>query len=424
MPADLFATAAAAARVAAPAPPMPRASAPAPPSGAPAPADALAAHPAAAQAQAPPSLAAVRAALKADVAAGASARRLAPASPPSERKEAKVLGRAFPIGEEDTAARALMRLGDGVPLPFRGDGAPTVRALVGEYRQRLQAQDAASVALLVAGLALTSLVSLAVVYQAAEDPSPVLFYNDPKYAHTVQPRNVCSSADADAFLQAFNSPPQIARLRVVGRACDEDSRGSSSGARVCCGARWWWLRSLGACASRHRDDHASQQPGNVAFDVSLDLTPFVAGDGRLASEADAQALERHLHARNPLEVIVLRKQVVWQNWEDVATNAKQALRGLGFLGTVDVRLEGHEEVVVFRNHPWQNFVRSPAAQVLVVLTLVGALVWVPYLWARQRTVRVESRFWVNVDPERYWEHLGPGLHPAHGYRPEGQAPGG
>jgi len=355
----------------------------------------------------------------ASMAARATAkRRLVLAAPPSERDERGVFSRSSPLGA-GTAARALMRLGDRVALPFGGGDSSMAPASVDDYRQRLEAQDVAVVVLLLAAFALTLLVSFGVAHWAARDPSPVVFYSDTKYARAVPSRVVCTSADADAFLRAFNTQPQTARLRIIGRAGGEEEVGGFfCCGRLCCWVQRW-LRWLSDFASRQRARQMPlQPPDDVAFDLSLDLTPFVAADGRLASDADAHLLHQHLSAQNPLEIIVLRKQVVWPNWEDVATNAKQTLRGLGFAGTVDVRLEGHEEIVVFRNNPWQNFVRSPASQALVLLSLVGAVVWIPYLWVRQRTVRVESHFSVNVDMKRYWDLLS--LHPTNGYQFEGQ----
>mmetsp|Transcript_46875 Transcript_46875/g.108386 ORF Transcript_46875/g.108386 Transcript_46875/m.108386 type:complete len:245 (-) Transcript_46875:147-881(-) len=236
---------------------------------------------------------------------------------------------------------------------------------------------------------ITVLVSCLSVYRFADDPSPVYFYSDPK---NCRQRLICTSLDAESFLQVFNAQPQTARLRILGRR---------------------------SCTRSSRHLLLFQDP--VLFDVALDLTPFLAGEGRLRSEGDAAVLEKHLTACNPLEVLILGKHVEWASWEDVATNIRQHLRTLGFLGEVEVRLEAREELLVYRNHPWQNFVRSRLTHCLVLLSLVGGFVWVPYLWIRMKTVRVESRFEINLDLERYWELLAAGLHASEGFQSQGLA---
>merc|ERR1712113_272666 len=185
----------------------------------------------------------------------------------------------------------------------------------------------------------------------ADDPSPVLFYSDPKFSHTVQQRLICSSADVEAFLRTFNTQPQCARLRIIGRSSPVvDLRGLIRGLRFR-ELAWHARQRFSSIITMRRPRRDARLPSwdAIMFDVSLDLTPFVTGDGRLASELDAARLEQHLCARNPLEVLLLRKQVEWPCWEDIATNVRQRLRALGFPGEVEVRLEAREEVLVYRN---------------------------------------------------------------------------
>jgi len=313
---------------------------------------------------------------------------------------------AFPIGGE-TAEEELVHLGDGVgSMPY--ERSPTQsRALNHEFRRRLEIQDFATIVLLISTFALTLLISSSIVYQMADDPSPVLFYSDPKFSYTMQQRLVCNSSEVEAFLRTFNTQPQCARLRIIGRSGPStDFQGLIRGLRLR-ELAWHARQRLGSLLMMRRPRRDARLPSwnAIMFDVSLDLTPFVTGDGRLASEFDGTQLEQHLCAQNPLEVLILSKQVEWPCWEDVATNVRQRLRALGFPGEVEVRLEAREEVLIYRNLVWQNFVRSRITQALVLISIVGSIFWIPYLWFRMRTVRIESRFRISLDLGRYWEHF-------------------
>ncbi|CAK0840132.1 unnamed protein product [Prorocentrum cordatum] len=239
-----------------------------------------------------------------------------------------------------------------------------------------------------------------------QDPSPARFYSDPKMH---QQRLVCERASLEGFLQAFNTQPMNARLRIVGRLPGEESLLGSFLQSLQIWCRSWVLPERSPLPSR-----LSWDP--VLFDVSLDLTPFISGEGRLASQADVVALEQHLVAPNPLEVVVLRKRVEWQSWQDVATNIRQRFRALGFPGEVEVQFQAEEELVVFRNDPWQNFVRSRVTQAVVVMSVVGILVWMPYVWLRSRRVKVDLRYRVSLDLQRYWEMLSEGLSASEGFQ--------
>eukprot|EP00418_Pyrodinium_bahamense_P067987 CAMPEP_0179098428 /NCGR_PEP_ID=MMETSP0796-20121207/45359_1 /TAXON_ID=73915 /ORGANISM="Pyrodinium bahamense, Strain pbaha01" /LENGTH=508 /DNA_ID=CAMNT_0020796207 /DNA_START=1 /DNA_END=1527 /DNA_ORIENTATION=+ len=322
--------------------------------------------------------------------------------------------------DSDLNSNAL-RIADGVGT-MTYDSAPTDnRRLNSELRKRLVVQDCAAIVVLAVAFALSVLVSCLNVYHFSDDPSPVLYYSDPK---NFRQRLVCASASRQAFLQAFNTQPQAARLRIIGKSGGsgglmQDLRlgGFTDIARV-------HIRELLArtmLRARRSETLASlgRHGDTLLFDVALDLTPFITGEGRLSSEADAATLEEHFHTKNPLEVLVLTKRVEWDSWEDMATNIRQHLRTLGFPGAVEVRLEAREELLVYSNNRWQNFVRSRITHALVVLSIVGGIFWVPYLWLRTRTVRIESRFKICLDMERYWELLAEGLHASEGFQGRG-----
>jgi hypothetical protein len=307
----------------------------------------------------------------------------------------------------------VMKLGEGVGS-MTYDRVPTdSRKLNHELRRRLEIQDYATIAILVIAFLSTVLVSCLSIYQVAEDPSPVSFYSDPKF---FRGRLLCASADADSFLQAFNTQPQVARLRIVGRSTEHPPlSGLLRSYRYQEFFEQLRIRVYAVfCPTRNLLRRPPWDP--VVFDVSLDLTPFITGNGQLRSEADALKLAQHLSSSNTLELLVLRKTVAWDSWEDVATNVRQRFRSLGFEGEVDVQFQALEEVVVYRNHPWQNFVRSRITQAIVVLSVIGAFFWIPYLCIRMRRVKVETRFRMNLDLNRYWEILSEGLSATEGFR--------
>jgi len=307
----------------------------------------------------------------------------------------------------------VLRLGEGVgSLAY--DRSPTSsRTLNKELRRRLELQDCATIALLVAVFAVTIFVSCYGIYQVAEDPSPVLFYSDPRY---FQRRLTCPSADVEAFMRAFNGQPQNARLRIIGKRSNEESLGnliyqgrfSDAHQQLRHRARDFMAYS-GFIRARQRPWDA------VVFDVSLDLTPFISGEGRLTTADDVITLQKYLGTPDAMEVVLLQKKVEWPSWEDVATNIRQRLRTLGFTGEVEVLFEAKEEVLIYRNHPWQNFIRSRITQALVLISVVGGFVWLPYLWWRTKKIKVSATFQISLDLQRYWELFSDGLHPIEGF---------
>lgn len=311
----------------------------------------------------------------------------------------------------------LLRLVEGVGAMTYDLPPSNSRRINRTLRERLVAQDIATLAVLLGAFILTLAASLMSIYQVSPDPSPVLFYCDPK---DFRQRLICSSAEPEAFLQAFNTQPQTARLRLIGRRSEGTEESQTSNR---------WRRFQHACETAQRfvqqnviGSRRGQlpeiPPDAVLFDVCLDLTPFIASDGRLASEEDSIKLAKHLASTNPLEVLLLQKKVEWGCWEEVSANIKQRLGTLGFAGNVEVTLEAQEELLIYRNHPWQNFVRNRIAQALVFLSMVGCFVWTPYMWMRAKTVRIESRFQINLEMARYWELLASGLSATQGFQGE------
>mmetsp|Transcript_6166 Transcript_6166/g.17244 ORF Transcript_6166/g.17244 Transcript_6166/m.17244 type:complete len:652 (+) Transcript_6166:216-2171(+) len=317
--------------------------------------------------------------------------------------------------KDETAAESLEHLGSGVGAMTYDRSPSDSQRLNHVFERRLEIQDLATLLLLAAALLATVVVSLMLVYHISDDPSPAAFYSDPRYTHTLRQRVICEEGTAEAFLRAFNTQPQVARLRLIGRIGEAPNVMGNLRA----GRFWTALAHLGEhiCEFLDAGVSADRSPSweSVLFDVSLDLTPFITGDGRLSSDSDMATLEKHVRAENRLEVIMIHKEVEWPNWEDIATNIKQRLRTLGFPGTVDVHLEAVEEILVYRNDPWQNFTRNRITQALIMLSVVGPFMWLPYLYRRQKTVRVNSKFKVNLGLDNFWEHVSRGLNCRHGF---------
>jgi hypothetical protein len=317
----------------------------------------------------------------------------------------------------------LLRLGEGVGA-LAYDKSPTgSRSLNHELRRRLQIQDCFTFGMLLCVFALTLYVSCRSIYKVADDPSPILFYSDslsnpaaPYLSSLDSQRLTCPTADVDQFLQSFNTQPQVCRLRILGKRSDQES------VRALFFQGQWneaitqlrdSIHQLLECLGLLR---RFRRPG-VIFDVSLDLTPFITGDGRLRAEDDEVELQKFLRNEdNPLEVFCLKKHVEWENWEDIGTNIRQRLRAMGFQGEVEIALESQEEVLIYRNHPWQNFARSHVTRGLVIISMVGAFFWFPYIWYRTRKRKVHAYFTINLEVQRYWELFSGDLDPIWGYR--------
>lgn len=297
----------------------------------------------------------------------------------------------------------IMKLGEGIGAMAYERSPSGSRIVDHDLERRLELQDSATVIMLLVVFGITILLSCCSVYQVAEDLSPAAYYSEPRH---YQQRVTCETADVDSFLTAFNLQPQNIRLRIVGKNLEP-------------GGFRQLFRSLNPHAIRPRGLAAllpqrQRRRLTVLFDISLDLTPFIAGEGRLNDE-NLVTLQKFLTSRNSLETVLLQKRVDWVHWEDVATNMRQKLRTLGFPGDVEVHFEAYDEILVYKNHKWSNFVRNRVTQALVVISMVGGIFWLPYVWVRQKKTVVETRFRISLDPARYWELVSEGLSAAEGF---------
>lgn len=262
------------------------------------------------------------------------------------------------------------------------------RDLDREMRWRLQAQDAA-VLLMLFGVYITTLVfGWTLVYRIAqsEESRSVIRFFCKTYGGMPDRTLTCETRDMTGFLDAFNGPPKKLKLRIIGFSRTES--------RIA-GVRWR--------GRRYRQ----------VFNVALDLAPFVQG-GDISTD-DLKVVQNFLAGTNTLEQLVIHKEVSWNGWEDLATNIRQKLRTLGFEGVLDVKLDTSEELVVHQNQAWPNFVHHRTTRALVLLSVVGSLLFVPYVYFRCRRSQLKSRFHIGLSPSRYWQLIESGLNPTNGF---------
>lgn len=260
-----------------------------------------------------------------------------------------------------------------------------------EEALRLQRLQALSVLLMVLmGYPGTLLVLLHLAYRKAANDSPVTYYANPRF--------FTDDSGLEAFLEAFGQAPRSALLHVAGRRpVSEETPGSIN-----------W-----------RGQHHE-----VDFAFSLDLSSWIAqgpsipvnGSCPPASVqcADAEDLEllKHylLHDSNDLSFVEMHKEIVWDGWEELATNIRQYLRQCGYQGSIDLTVSKHESLLVYKNKQWANFLHSLLLQIVVALSIVGWIIYVPYMWFRCHGLHIRLQYRVNIDVSDYWtlivEHLG------------------
>lgn len=231
-------------------------------------------------------------------------------------------------------------------------------------------------------------LSASLVYRQACNSSAVKYYADPRF-HAAS----AETHELDDFLEAFNQPPRDAHLQVMGLV--PLSMFPTSGNVV------EWLGS----------------PYRVAFSFALDLSPWLARssaqadaeqevDGGASAGLDASDLDLLRtflrEDSNDLAMIEMVKEVFWKDWEELATNIKQRIRQSGFQGIISVKRGEREVMTVHKNRPWANFMHSRTTKVLSILSIVGWLLYVPYMWIRNRSMTVTSRFCVQVSIGAYW----------------------
>lgn len=272
--------------------------------------------------------------------------------------------------------------------------AERLRSLLGRsavvLSQQLAEQDMRRLQLVAMGYLGTLFVAGVCSYIAAG-------YGDTQDARFIAERSTgkakCRTKSVDAFLEAFAVAPNKVRMRLVGSRPEKTLVGR----------------------------YVQRRTKEIVFNATMDLAPFVTpiidvkGNGPI-STYDLETVRRFVTSSNPLEVLVLEKEVEWDGWSVVAELIRKRLKELGFDGEVDVRLEAGEQVTVNQNHRWPRFIRSLATQAIASVSILGGPLWMLYVWTRTRKTTARVSFRVGVDPNFYWDLIRVSICAQHGFR--------
>lgn len=253
--------------------------------------------------------------------------------------------------------------------------------------RRMQYQDRAVMFLVAAVYVVVLWFIATLTFRHASNNSPVTYYSDPR-SHDL----VMEGHDLDAFLYTFNQPPKNIALQVTGFEPVPDD--------VLNSIRW------------------NGENLQTVFTFSLDLSPWVQqATHTIATPAGQQvrtlhdgvlpehrSIVHHLltHDQNDLTYVELVKDVDWPGWEELATNIKHQIRQSGFNGIITVHRVETDEVYVYKNKSWANFMHARATRVLCALSLVGWMFYAPYMWLRCKKVSVHSHYRVDISIAEYW----------------------
>jgi hypothetical protein len=280
----------------------------------------------------------------------------------------------------------LFAIGGGTGASIGGTGSTTVDR---DLLRRMHYQDKAVMFLVLVVYLVALAFSANLTYRQATNNSPVTYYADPRFHNYVM-----EGHELDVFLETFNQAPKNITLQVAGFVPVQDDMHES--------VRW-------------RGENFQ-----VAFTFSLDLSPWVVReiqtqtpstgpsqltrslqDGMLPE--DRSTLQHVLmHDGNDTSYVELEKEVAWPGWEELATNIKHQIRQRGFSGVISVDRTEKEELRIYKNRPWANFMHSRATRVLCALSVIGWLIYVPYMWIRCRKIGLRSHFRVDVNISDYW----------------------
>jgi len=257
-------------------------------------------------------------------------------------------------------------LGGGTGARVGGTGDPVMdHHLV----QRMHTQDLAVLIILFVIYLVTLFFGWSITYRMSHNSSPVKYYTNPRFHQLAT-----EAQDVDGFLAAFNGTPKEVRLEVAG-----------------------FVETVAEAAHvEWRGMHYQ-----TTFFFSLDLSQWVV-PAEDCSSSDRAKLRHYLATTNSLETVDIHKDVTWENWEELATNIKHTIRQNGFQGRIDVSLRGNDLVRVYQNHPWANFMHNRTTKALFALSIVGGLLYVPYMWLRCNRTSLSTRFKVECRISDYW----------------------
>ncbi|CAK9031171.1 unnamed protein product [Durusdinium trenchii] len=258
--------------------------------------------------------------------------------------------------------------------------------------RRMKMQDLVVMCLLLFVYFATLSFSACLAHRQAANRSRVKFYADPRMFI-----NTADQDGEDAFLEAFNQQPKQVHLRVTGYLPVANNFPGS----------FFWRDGLYA----------------VAFSFALDLTPWVARgtpentdtddedspEVGVASEDYAQLQKFLANNTNDLSIVQVRKHIQWQCWDELAMNIKHQIRQSGFEGVLSIDRTETEEMCVYKNTQWANFMHGKALKVLLALSVVGWIFYVPYMWMRCTYLPIRCAHHINISIGDYWQHIAEGL---------------
>ncbi|CAE7251869.1 unnamed protein product [Symbiodinium natans] len=259
--------------------------------------------------------------------------------------------------------------------------------------RRMKMQDVVVMCLLLFVYFATLSFSACLAHRQAANRSRVKFYADPRmYISTVD------QAEETVFLEAFNQQPKQVHLRVTGYLPVTNNFPGS----------FFWRDGLYA----------------VAFSFALDLTPWVSRasirypeDTDDEDEPDAGVEAQDLlklrkflaEDANDMAIVEMRKTIDWACWDELAMNIKHQVRQAGFQGVINIDRTEQEEMCVYKNTQWANFMHGKALKVLLALSVVGWLVYVPYMWVRCTHLQVRCAHSVKISISDFWPFIADGL---------------
>mmetsp|Transcript_107936 Transcript_107936/g.344078 ORF Transcript_107936/g.344078 Transcript_107936/m.344078 type:complete len:429 (+) Transcript_107936:59-1345(+) len=279
-----------------------------------------------------------------------------------------------------TAWEVLLNVGSGTGA---APGSTGDLMLDQDLMRRMRFQDKVVMVLLLVAYAGSLAFSANLAYRQSLNNSPITYYADPRFY-----TQVSESHDLEDFLDAFNCPPKEVQLQITGFTPMPPLHDSFVDAAVD------WL------GSRYR----------IAFSFALDLSPWVVHDDREGvgssagiSAEDTQRLRNFLQQdANDLAAVQIQKEVRWSDWEELATNIKHQIRQNGFHGIIHVCCAEDEVMTIYKNKTWANFMHRRATKVLCALSLVGWIIYQPYMWLRHQALVVTSHYRVDVAISSYW----------------------
>jgi len=281
--------------------------------------------------------------------------------------------------------QTLVALGGGMGTAIGGTHS---KGLSRDLERRMRYQDNAVIILLLVVYLATISLGLSFAFWQASNRSLVTYYADPRFYNAVT-----EGHDLDNFLDAFSQSPKQVQLQVTGfLPVPEDTDGSIA-----------WQGAY----------------YHVAFTFALDLSLWVvqenaeevlSADGETPLRLDQSIVGedlrnlRHFLAydQNDLAMVEIEKNVAWPGWEELAMNIKHQIRQRGFAGITSIRQSENEHLIVYKNKRWANFLHSRMTKALCALSLIGWLVYLPYMWLRctKQTVRVCYKIETTISD--YW----------------------